>query len=276
MSRSVRDLLRARPGVGALLPGIDPGSTPGVAHRRDAEAETPELLDRLEGLQERLWVEHDRSLLIVLQAMDTGGKDGTVAHVMRAMNPAGVRVASFKIPTAAEKRHDFLWRIDRQRPRPGEVVIFNRSHYEDVLVVRVHALVPQNVWGARYGAIDGWEAEVVAAGTTIVKFFLHISYDEQRRRLLDRLADPEKHWKFNESDVDERALWADYQAAYEDAIARCSTDIAPWFVVPADHKWYRNWAIATIVDETLSEMNPRYPDPALDVERLRARLAPPR
>jgi PPK2 family polyphosphate:nucleotide phosphotransferase len=273
--RPVRDLLRAATGAGAFLPGVDPGSRPGIGHRDAAEADTPKLLARLEALQERLWVEHTRSLLIVLQAMDTGGKDGTIAHVVRAMNPAGVRVAAFKQPTEEERAHDFLWRIDRQRPAPGEVVIFNRSHYEDVLVVRVHALLPEEVWRARYEEINAWETGLVTGGTTIVKLFLHISYDEQRRRLLDRLKDPDKRWKFQEGDIDERSLWADYQGAYEDAIQRCSTETAPWYVVPADHKWYRNWAVASVLEEILVELDPRFPEPALDVQRLERRLAPP-
>jgi PPK2 family polyphosphate:nucleotide phosphotransferase len=244
-------------------------------HRDDAEAAAPGLLARLEALQERLWVQRTRSLLVVLQAMDTGGKDGTIAHVVGAMNPAGVRVAAFKQPTEEERAHEFLWRIDRQRPAPGEVVIFNRSHYEDVLVARVHGLVPEEVWRARYEQINAWEAGLVAGGTAIVKLFLHISYDEQRRRLLDRLEDPDKRWKFQEGDIDERNLWADYQGAYEDAIQRCSTEAAPWYIVPADHKWYRNWAVASIVGEILVAVDPRFPDPALDVERLKRRLAPP-
>jgi len=246
-----------------------------MEHRVEAEAAAPGLLARLEALQERLWVQRTTSLLVVLQAMDTGGKDGTIAHVVRAMNPAGVRVAAFKQPTREERAHEFLWRIDRRRPAPGEVVIFNRSHYEDVLVVRVHALVPEAIWRARYEQINAWEAGLVAGGTTIVKLFLHLSYDEQRRRLLDRLRDPDKRWKFEEGDIDERRLWGDYQDAYEDAIRACSTEAAPWYVVPADHKWYRNWAVASILGEILVELDPRFPDPALDVERLKRRLAPP-
>ena len=270
-----RELLRAPTGVGAILPGIETRSTPGVEHRGDTEAATPSLLDRLGSLQERLWVEGTRSLLVVLQAMDTGGKDGTISHVLRAMNPQGVEIASFKQPTEEELAHHFLWRIDRRLPVPGEVMIFNRSHYEDVLVVRVHELVPEGVWAGRYEEINGWERKVSESGTTIVKCFLHISYDEQRARLLARLDDPDKHWKFNEGDIDERARWDDYQAAYEDAIAKCSTDVAPWFVVPADRKWYRNWAVANLITETLDQLDPRYPRPDLDVPRLQARLRPP-
>ena len=272
---SFRELLEARGAPGEILPNIDPRSTPGVTSRDATRAGTPALMERLGDLQERLFVEGTLSLLIVLQAMDTGGKDGTIDHVFGAMNPAGVEVASFKKPTSEELSHDFLWRIDKRLPAPGEITIFNRSHYEDVLVVRVHALVPEEVWSARYDEIVTWEAKVAAAGTTIVKCFLHISYDEQRERLLARLDDPDKHWKFNAGDLDERARWADYQAAYEDAIARCSTDVAPWFVIPADRKWYRNWAVANLLAATLAMMDPQLPRPELDVRALKARLAPP-
>ena len=272
---SIRDLLRADPDGGAILPGIDPGATPGVKDRDAAEAARGELSDRLHGLQERLFVEGRRSMLVVLQAMDTGGKDGTIEHVFGTMNPAGVDVASFKKPTDEELAHHFLWRIERRLPVPGQIMIFNRSHYEDVLIVRVHGLVPDEVWSGRFEEIDAFESTITASGTTIVKCFLHISYDEQRARLLARLDDPDKHWKFNETDIDERARWADYQAAYEDAIRRCSTEAAPWYVIPADRKWYRNWAVATLLAETLEELDPTYPRPDLDVEGLRARLAPP-
>jgi PPK2 family polyphosphate:nucleotide phosphotransferase len=272
---SVRDLLRVDPDGGAILPGIDPAGTPGVKDREAADAERPGLSERLHGLQERLFVEGRRSVLVVLQAMDTGGKDGTIEHVFGTMNPAGVEVAAFKKPTEEELAHHFLWRIERRLPLPGQIMIFNRSHYEDVLVVRVHGLVPEDVWRGRFDEIDDFEARVSSAGTTIVKCFLHISYDEQRERLFARLDDPDKHWKFDEADIDERARWADYQAAYEDVLRRCSTAQAPWFVVPADRKWYRNWAVASLLAETLEEMDPTYPRPDLDVDALKARLAPP-
>jgi PPK2 family polyphosphate:nucleotide phosphotransferase len=272
---SIRESLRAGPGGGLVLPSVDPRGTPGVRSRSDADDATPPLMELLSDLQERLWVAKERSLLVVLQAMDTGGKDGTISHVFRAMNPQGIEVASFKAPTDEELAHHFLWRIERRLPAPGEVVIFNRSHYEDVLVVRVHALVPEDVWSGRYEEINVWETEVASAGTEIVKCFLHISYDEQRERLLARLDDPAKRWKFNEGDIDERSRWNDYQAAYEDAIVRCSTEVAPWYVIPADRKWYRNWAVASLIAETLVEMDLEYPVPELDIGRLRARLAPP-
>ena len=271
---TIAELLR--PDVdGPILPGIDPRATPGVHDRAEAEREMAALADRLDELQERLWVEGSRSLLVVLQGMDTSGKGGTVRHVFSAMNPAGVEVASFKKPTEEELAHDFLWRIERRLPVPGEIVVFDRSHYEDVLVVRVRSLVAETVWRPRYDEIVAFEERVAAAGTTIVKCMLHISYDEQRERLLARLDDPSKHWKFNETDVEERSRWLDYQAAYEDTIRECSTDVAPWYVIPADRKWYRNWAISKLLVETLERMDPRFPQPDLDVEALKARLEPP-
>ena len=207
--------------------------------------------------------------------MDTSGKGGTLRHVFSAMNPAGVEVTAFRKPTQEELEHHFLWRIERRLPVPGEVMVFDRSHYEDVLIVRVRSLVSEDVWRARFEEIRVFEERVVAAGTTIVKCMLHISYDEQRERLLARLDDPAKHWKFNEGDIEERTLWEDYQAAYEDAIRECSTETAPWHVIPADRKWYRNWAISKLLVETLERMDPRLPQPDLDVEALKARLAPP-
>lgn len=254
--------------------GVDPNATPGVDRER-AEKELPDLRDQLGDLQERLWAEGTRSLLLVLQGMDTSGKGGTVGHVVSSMDPAGIDVAAFKEPTDEERAHDFLWRIEHRLPDPGEIVVFDRSHYEDVLIVRVHGLVDESTWRARYDQINEFERRVTETGTTIVKCFLHISYDEQRERLLARLDDPTKHWKFRERDIDERALWQDYMAAYDDAISRCSSGEAPWFVIPADHKWYRDWAIGTLLVETLERMEPRYPQTDLDVPALKARLAPP-
>ena len=253
---------------------VDPDATPG-ADRASAETELPELRAQLEDLQERLWAEGTRSLLLVLQGMDTSGKGGTLKHVVSAMNPAGADVVAFKEPTDEELTHDFLWRVEKHLPGPGEVVAFDRSHYEDVLVVRVHGLIDEPTWRDRYQRINDFERRVSEAGTTIVKCFLHISFDEQRERLLARLDDPTKHWKFRERDIEERALWQDYMAAYDHAIANCSSAEAPWFVIPADHKWYRNWAIATLLVETLERMDPRYPPTDLDVPALKARLAPP-
>lgn len=227
---------------------------------------------RLADLQERLYAQQTTGLLLVLQGMDTSGKDGAIKHVIGGVNPQGVRVVSFKKPTAVELRHHFLWRIRRQLPPPGLMAIFNRSHYEDVLVVRVHNLVPESEWSTRYEQINRFERQVVEAGIAIVKVFLHISYSEQRRRLHARLEDPTKRWKFKEDDLKERALWPAYQAAYEAALHRCSTAIAPWFIVPADSKWYRNWAVTRLLVETLEETDPRYPEPPLDIRRLKAAL----
>jgi PPK2 family polyphosphate:nucleotide phosphotransferase len=235
----------------------------------------PALAERLEDLQERLWVEGMRSVLVVLQGMDTSGKGGTVRHVISEMNPAGVDVTSFKKPTEEELAHHFLWRIERELPAAGEIVVFDRSHYEDVLVVRVRSLVPESVWRPRYEEIVDFEERVAAGGTAIVKCMLHISYDEQRERLLARLDDPTKHWKFNEGDLEERTRWQAYQAAYEDAIRECSTDTTPWYVVPADRKWYRNWAISQLLVATLERLDPQRPTPDLDVESLKERLQPP-
>jgi PPK2 family polyphosphate:nucleotide phosphotransferase len=272
---SVRDLLRARPGAGPLLPGIGTRGHPGVGGKEQALAEVEGTAARLADLQERLWAAQGRSVLVVLQGMDTSGKSGTVEHVFRGVSPMGLDVAAFKAPTEEERAHHFLWRIERRLPAPGEIVVFDRSHYEDVLIVRVRSLVAPETWAARYDEIVAWERKVVAAGTALVKVYLHISYDEQRERLLARLDDPDKHWKFHEADIDERARWADYMAAYEDAIARCHTDEAPWYVVPADRKWYRNWAVSRLVLETLEDIDPRFPDPGHDVARLRERLRPP-
>jgi len=272
VTASVRTRLRATPVDGTFaLSSVDPGSRPGI---RSGLIEAKTAADRnvLERLQERLRAEARRSFLLVLQGMDTAGKDGTIKHVIGSMDPQGCRVAAFKQPTPVELSHDFLWRIRKQLPRPGEVVVFNRSHYEDVVTVRVHELVPESTWRSRYETINDFEARLVASGTIIVKIFLHISYDEQRRRLLKRLDDPAKHWKFDEQDLVERERWDAYQVAYGDAIARCSTDAAPWYVVPADHKRYRDWAVGRLVVETLTDANPRYPDPLLDVAALKKRL----
>jgi PPK2 family polyphosphate:nucleotide phosphotransferase len=233
----------------------------------------------LQDLQERLWAESTaggkRRILLVLQGMDTAGKGGVVEHAVGVFGPIGVEYSGFKRPTPEELEHDFLWRIRKRLPRPGMIGVFDRSHYEDVLAVRVHGLVPQEEWEARYDTINAFERELVADGTTVLKVFLHVSYDVQRERLLRRLARPDKHWKFNEADIDERARWDEYRVAYDAVLERCSTPEAPWYVVPADSKGYRNWAVAELLRETLVELDPRYPQPDLDVERLRARLAPP-
>jgi PPK2 family polyphosphate:nucleotide phosphotransferase len=213
-----------------------------------------------------------RRVLVVLQAMDCGGKDGTVNHVIGRLNPQGLRITGFGVPTPEERRHDFLWRIRKALPLPGYIGVFNRSHYEDVLVARVHRLVPEEVWRQRYEVINAFERQLVGDGVTIVKIMLHISREEQLARLQARLADPTKRWKFNPGDIDERGRWAAYQEAYRDALANCSTDLAPWFVVPADRKWYRDWAVARLLQETLESLKLRYPDPDFDVAAQLERL----
>ena len=258
------DLLRVAPGAAVDLAAIDPRSTPGFdADKAAAHDELKDLRGELEAFQERFWAERERSLLIVLQAMDAGGKDGTIRKVFTALNPQGTRVTGFGVPTEEELAHDFLWRIHANTPGKGRIGIFNRSHYEDVLVVRVAGLAPKSVWSRRYDKINDWEATLAAAGTTIVKFFLHISRDEQRERFQKRLDDPEKHWKFSLGDLEVRTQWDDYQAAYTDVLARCSTADAPWYVIPADRKWYRDLAVARIMAEVARRLDPQYP-PAED------------
>ncbi len=271
--KQIRDLLRARPSDGRFrMADVDPAATPGLKSSKHALRDADLHRAKLSDLQERLYAEKKRSLLIVLQGMDGSGKDGTVTHVIGNLNPMGVAISAFKAPTPEEKRHGFLWRIRRRLPAPGIVGIFNRSHYEDVLIARVHSLAPPSVIERRYGIINHFEKELTRHGTKIVKLCLDISYREQRNRFLDRLKDPNKRWKFSEHDIDERAYWDDYMSAYSLAITRCSTSWAPWYVIPANDKEYRNWAVARIVIETLEEMNPLYPQPKLDVSRLMKRL----
>ena len=213
-----------------------------------------------------------RRVLLVLQAMDCGGKDGATKRVAGAMNPLGLSIAAFGKPTEEERAHDFLWRIEQKLPPYGFVGVFNRSHYEDVLIVRVHNLVPPRIWRARYDQINRFERRLVDSGLTLVKVMLHISYEEQRQRLLARLDDPTKYWKFNPADIDEREYWDDYQRAYADALRRCNTPDSPWYVVPADRKWYRDWALANLLVETMEEMDLRYPEPTFDIAAERRRL----
>lgn len=222
---------------------------------------TAKLNTELEALQELLYAEHKHKLLVVLQAIDGGGKDGTIRHVFDGTNPQGVKVASFKKPTSREMAHDYLWRIHRHTPANGEIAIFNRSHYEDVLVVRVHNLVPAEVWSRRYEQINAFERQLADEGTTILKFFLHISKDEQKERMQARLDTPHKRWKFSKGDLAERRLWDDYRAAFEAMLSKTSTPWAPWYVVPADRKWYRNLIISTVLTETLNGLDMSYPQP---------------
>ena len=269
MPKEIRNLLRAKAQDGRFrLAEVDPASTPGLKKPKRAIRDLKKHKAQLFELQERLYAEHKRSLLLVLQGMDTSGKDGTITHVIGNMNPQSVQITPFKQPTPEEKRHGFLWRIRRRLPEVGDVGIFNRSHYEDVLIVRVHDLAPLNVIERRYDLINRFEKQVTSQRTMIVKICLHISYDEQRTRMIERLKDPEKQWKFSEHDINERAYWDDYQSAYSIAITRCSTKYAPWYVVPANDKDYRNWAVARILIETLEEMNPQYPKPTFDASSI--------
>jgi PPK2 family polyphosphate:nucleotide phosphotransferase len=272
--QSLRELLSARPSRGRVdLAAIDPSETNGIKRRHlDARILADEA--SIMSLQERLHAEAKRSVLIVLQGMDTSGKDGTIRHALRGLNPQGVRIVSFKAPTLGERRHDFLWRMRRQLPRPGEVVIFNRSHYEDVLIAKVRELASPKVIEQRYGRINRFEAEIVKRGTTLVKLFLHISPQEQRRRLLARLGEPDKHWKFSRGDISERRFWSDYQSAYSVALGRCSTADGPWYIVPANRKWYRDWVVSRILIETMEAMKLTYPNPHLDIRALKKSLKP--
>lgn len=266
-------MLRAELSDGRFrMADVDPDSTPGLKKRKRAKKQLAKAGANLFSLQERLFAENKRSVLIVLQAMDTAGKDGTITHVIGDLNPQGVQITAFKAPTPEEKRHSFLWRIRRALPDAGVIGIFNRSHYEDVLIARVHALAGLKVIERRYDLINQFEKKLVRSGTTVIKLCLHISYGEQRKRLLERLSDPDKHWKFHENDINERAFWDDYESAYGIAISRCSTQWAPWYVIPANDKDYRNWAVSQILTETLAEMDPQYPHPKLDIRRLVKRL----
>ena len=260
---------KVAPGSKVKLRKLDPASKDAHKSHKAAAEEIAHYQNKLRELQDLLYAERGHSLLICLQAMDTGGKDGVINHVLGAMNPQGCRVAAFKQPSAEEAAHDFLWRAHKAAPARGEVVIFNRSHYEDVLVVRVHNLVPKAVWSRRYDEINDFEQNLTANGTQILKFFLHISKEEQLKRFKERLDDPSKHWEISEADYKERGFWDDYVAGYEEALSRCSTKHAPWFVIPANHKWFRNLAIARIVVEHLESLKMQYPKPTVDLKCIR-------
>lgn len=236
--------------------------------KKEGLAQVEKLNGRLETLQELLFAEHRHKVLIVLQAMDTGGKDGTIRRVFDGVNPAGVRVVSFKAPTAEELDHDFLWRVHKGVPGRGEMVIFNRSHYEDVLVVRVHNLVPPEVWSKRYDQINEFERMLAENGTTILKFFLHIDMDEQKERLQARLDDPAKRWKFRLGDLSERQRWSEYMQAYEDMLNKTSTEYAPWYIVPANRKWFRDLVISSVLVDTLEGLEMKYPEPEENLDRV--------
>ena len=254
----------------------DTRETPGCGSKAKARKALDELGPELAELQEKLFaggkLGDARRVLLVLQGRDASGKDGTVKKVVGQVNPAGCRITSFGKPTKEELAHDFLWRITNALPGPGQLGVFNRSHYEDVLVVRVHELVPKAVWSRRYARINAWEKRVAAQGTTIVKVFLDISADEQRARLLERLDDPTKHWKVGSADIGEHQLWDAYTEAYDDVLARTSTDVAPWYVVPADRKWYRDWAVTRLLVEHLRALDQGWPTPDVDLAAMRAEL----
>lgn len=252
--------LAVRPGSRVDLHERDPASTPGAPGDRAAtEAAFAKQHERLFALQDRLGAEAKRGLLVVLQGIDTSGKDGTIRHVFGGLSPSMTNVASFGVPTALEAAHDFVWRVHPRVPKAGEIVIFNRSHYEDVLVARVHELVPAHVWRTRYGHINAFEELLHDAGTSTVKFMLHISPEEQKRRFDERLNDPAKRWKFKEADLTERKHWDAYQQAFTEMLEKTSTEHARWHVVPADHKWYRNWAVTEVLVNQLQRMDPQYP-----------------
>ena len=261
--------LLIKPNQKVKLARIDPDDVQIFKGGKEAaRAKVAKLNDELEALQDTLYAEHKHKVLIVLQAMDTGGKDGVIRTVFDGVNPAGVRVASFKVPTPVELDHDYLWRIHQQAPGKGELVIFNRSHYEDVLVVRVHNIVPPEAWGRRFDQINAFEKHLADEGTTVLKFFLHITKEEQKQRLQARLDDPNKHWKFNTGDLKERALWDNYMLAYEDVLSKTSTPWAPWYVIPANKKWYRDLAISTILVDALKDLKMSYPSPLADLSKV--------
>ena len=257
---------RIEPGSKVRIDDLDPDAKPLCDDKSEGKEKSAAIAERLGKLQELLYAEHIHKILIVLQGMDTSGKDGTVRHVMSGVSPAGVRVVSFKKPTPEELDHDFLWRVHAKTPGNGEIAVFNRSHYEDVLVVRVHELIKEKVWRKRYDQINAFEETLAAAGTVILKFFLHISKAEQRKRLQERIDDPTKHWKFQHGDLDERKLWDDYMRAYEEMLEKTSTKHAPWYAIPSDAKWYRNLVIGAVIVETLESLGMEYPSVDLSKE----------
>jgi len=261
------------PGKKVKLSEWDPDSTPAwKGNKESGEKQIAKINDELEALQEQLYAEGKHKVLIVLQGMDTSGKDGVIRRAFDGVNPLGVRVASFKVPTAPELARDYLWRIHQQVPGRGEIVIFNRSHYEDVLVVRVHNMVYKQQWGRRYAHINHFEQMLVDEGTTILKFYLHIDMDEQRERLLARLDEPDKRWKFNPGDLEERKLWGKYEKAYEDVLSKTSQKKAPWIIVPANRKWYRDLVILAALVDTLKGLKMEFPQPAENLDSYRGEL----
>lgn len=261
-------IIKVEPGQKIKLQDINPDETGGLTDKNQAKKLLETHVERMAELQNILYAQNKHALLIVLQAMDAGGKDGTIRKIMSGVNPQGVRVTSFKKPTEQELSHDFLWRVHKAAPARGMIGIFNRSHYEDVLVVRVHNLVPKPVWEARYEHINNFEQLLTDSGTTILKFFLYISKEEQQDRMQARLDQPHKRWKFNPADLDERKLWPHYMQAFEDVFAKCSTSAAPWYIVPANKKWHRNLVIARKIVETLEGLDLKYPEPAQGLDGL--------
>ncbi len=256
------------PGEGVVLAAVDADQSEHYTKKKEVLGELETQRRRIQDLQARQYAENKQGLLIVLQAMDTGGKDGTIKHVFSGVNPQGCRVSSFKAPNPEEANHDFLWRYHKSVPARGRIGIFNRSHYEDVLVVRVKNLVPEDVWRPRYEQINNFEQNLSLNGITVIKFYLHISKDEQKRRLESRLSDPEKRWKFSKNDIKERAFWDDYQEAFEEAINNTSTAHAPWYVVPANKKWYRNLVVARTIADTLEAMDPKFPPAEAGLDQI--------
>ena len=265
----LRDKLRVVPGKAVHLADWDPADTLGFEKGDATQAALVKSMARLDELQYLMYAEHRRALLVILQGMDASGKDGTIRHVMTGLNPQGCRVTAFKTPSPEEADHDFLWRVHREVPRRGDIAIFNRSHYEDVLIARVRKLVPKQVWSGRYDQINRFEAVLAENDVMVVKCFLHISKDEQKKRFEERLSDPTKLWKVSAADFTEREVWDDYVEAYEDALSRCNSAGAPWFVVPADKKWFRNLAVSHLLVETLDALDMRFPKPTIDPARIK-------
>jgi PPK2 family polyphosphate:nucleotide phosphotransferase len=260
--------MRVKPGTKVSLKDVDPGDTGPYKSAEDVDKPLEDLKHEMGRLQNLLYADHRRALLVILQGLDAAGKDGTIRHVMSGISPQGVSVVPFKQPTDEELDHDFLWRVHKQAPGRGHIAIFNRSHYEDVLVVRVHDLVPRKVWKRRYRQINAFERILTLNGTVILKFFLHISKDEQKQRLQERLDDPTRFWKFSIKDIEERRHWSAYRKAYEDVLEKCSTKWAPWHIVPANHKWYRNLVVAQTIVDTLRNLKLEYPAPREDLSKI--------
>src|SRR5919112_3236442 len=259
---------RVEPGTTLRLGAVDPNESEQYQSKKDIKDELGTQVARIRDLQARLYAERKQSLLIVLQAMDTGGKDGTIRGVFEGVNPQGCQVWSFKAPSTEELEHDFLWRYHQKTPGRGMITIFNRSHYEEVLIVRIKQLMPEEVWRHRYAMINEFEHMLTLNNTAVIKFYLHISKDEPKHRLQSRLDDPAKHWKFSSADLKERVYWDDYMGAFEDAISPCATDYAPWYVIPANKKWYRNLVVARTIADTLEAMNPQYPPAEAGLEAM--------